>query len=119
MRRARHGGGSGGAELDELIEDTLRFSRQEARTAQTAGRQDEARTAIALELAAARLLAHIATPMMPRFSGRLATALGLPEPTDWPHTAELVAPGSEIRLADTVFFKPTPETDGRSQTDAP
>lgn len=107
------------AELDGLIEDTLRFSHQEARTAQTAGWQNEARTAIALELAAARLLAHIATPLMPRFAGRLATALGLPEPTDWPHTVELVAPGSEIRLADTVFFKPTPGTDGRPENDAP
>ncbi|MFI1355982.1 class I tRNA ligase family protein [Streptomyces sp. NPDC020898] len=107
------------AELDGLIEDTLRFSRQEARTAQTAGWQDEARTAIALELAAARLLAHIATPVMPRFAGRLATALGLPEPTEWPDTVELVAPGSEIRLGDTVFFKPFPEPDGRPASDAP
>ena len=34
--------------------------------------KDEARTAIALELAAARLLAHCAAPVMPRFATRLA-----------------------------------------------
>ncbi|MGV9245861.1 class I tRNA ligase family protein [Streptomyces sp. NPDC003710] len=94
------------AELDGLVEDTVRFSRQEALTAQSAGWQDEARTAVALELAAARLLAHVAVPVMPRFAGRLAAALGLPEPTSWPQTVELVAPDSEIRLAETVFFQP-------------
>ncbi|MFJ5264892.1 class I tRNA ligase family protein [Streptomyces sp. NPDC088387] len=103
------------AELDGLVEDTVRFARREARTAQSAGWQDEARTAIALELAAARLLAHAAAPLMPRFAGRLAGALGVPQPAEWPRTVELVAPGSEIRLADAVFFKPAagtrPESD--------
>ncbi|MGW0705552.1 class I tRNA ligase family protein [Streptomyces sp. NPDC002643] len=103
------------AELDGLIEDAVRFSRQESRTAQSAGWQDEARTAIALELAAARLLAYAARPVMPRFSDRLATALGLPEPTDWPRTVELLAPGSEIRLADAVFFRPSAESEARAR----
>ena len=96
------------AELDGLVRDTVRFSRQEARTAQSAGWEDEARTAVALELAAARLLAHIAVPVMPRFAGRLAAALDLPESADWPRTVELVAPGSAIQLADAVFFRPAP-----------
>ncbi|MGV9563740.1 class I tRNA ligase family protein [Streptomyces sp. NPDC003480] len=94
------------AELHGLVEDTVRFSALEGLTAQSTDWQHEARTAIALELAAARLLAHVATPVMPRFAGRLAAALGLPEPTTWPQTVELVAPGTEIRLAETVFFKP-------------
>ncbi|WTW99376.1 class I tRNA ligase family protein [Streptomycetaceae bacterium NBC_01309] len=92
------------AELDGLVDDTVRFSRREALTAQSAYWQNETRTAVALELAAARLLAHAATPVMPRFAGRLAAALGLPEPTTWPDTVDLVPPGSEIRLADAVFF---------------
>ncbi|MDQ0779964.1 methionyl-tRNA synthetase [Streptomyces aurantiacus] len=106
------------AELEGLVEDTVRFSRQESRTAQSAAWQDEARTAIALELAAARLLAHAATPLMPRFAGRLAVALDLPEPAEWPRTVELVAPGGEIRLADAVFFTPIPELDeqGRGES---
>ncbi|MGW1616086.1 class I tRNA ligase family protein [Streptomyces sp. NPDC002285] len=106
------------AELDGLVEDAVRFSQQESLTAQSADWQDEARTAIALELAAARLLAHAATPLMPRFAGRLAAALGLPEPGEWPRTVELVAPGGEIRLADAVFFTPTagPDEPGREES---
>lgn len=94
------------AHLDELVADTLRFAGREALTAQSDRWQSEARTAIALELAAARLLAQAATPLMPRFAGRLAGALGLPEPTVWPRTVELVPPGSDICLATAVFFKP-------------
>ncbi|WNZ09560.1 class I tRNA ligase family protein [Streptomyces sp. 11x1] len=95
------------AELDGIVTDTLRFSRQESLLAETAGWGNETRTAIALELAAARLLAHAAAPVMPRFAAHLADMLGMPEPTTWPRTVELVAPDSEIRLADAVFFRPT------------
>ncbi|MFF3557801.1 class I tRNA ligase family protein [Streptomyces tsukubensis] len=94
------------AELDGIVEDTRRFSRQESPTAHDEAWRSESRTAIALELAAARLLAHTAVPVMPRFGAKLAAALGLPEPADWPTTVELVPPGAEIRLADTVFFHP-------------
>ncbi|SES04844.1 methionyl-tRNA synthetase [Streptomyces sp. yr375] len=94
------------AELTGLVEDTVRFSRREA--ALLAGRADwhsELRTATALELAAAKLLAHGAAPLMPRFAARLTDALGLPEPTAWPRTVELLAPGTPVNLADAVFFK--------------
>ncbi|MBZ4017109.1 methionine--tRNA ligase [Streptomyces purpurogeneiscleroticus] len=104
------------AELDGIVTDTLRFSRQEALLAETAGWESEARTAIALELAAARLLAHAAAPVMPRFAARLAEALGLPEPAVWPRTVELVPPESEIRLADAVFFRPTAAAPRRVHT---
>lgn len=97
------------AELDALVAETLRFVGREARTARSAGWQDEARTAVALELAAARLLASVATPLMPRFAGHLATALGLPKPTEWPQAVELVPPGNDVCLATTVFFRPTTE----------
>ncbi|WP_405617228.1 class I tRNA ligase family protein [Streptomyces sp. NBC_00076] len=96
------------AELDGIVRDTLRFSHQESLLAESAGWENETRTAIALELAAARLLAHAAAPVMPRFAAHLADTLGMPEPGSWPRTVELVAPGSEIRLADAVFFRPTP-----------
>ncbi|MGV9314507.1 class I tRNA ligase family protein [Streptomyces sp. NPDC003691] len=94
------------AELDGIVADTLRFSRQESPTAHHDGWRSESRTAIALELAAARLLARTALPVMPRFGARLAGALGLPEADAWPTAVELVPPGSPIRLADTVFFHP-------------
>ncbi|WP_448317491.1 class I tRNA ligase family protein [Streptomyces sp. CO7] len=95
------------AELDGIVADTLRFSRQEEILARDTEWHSEARTALALELAAARLLAHAAAPVMPRFAARLAEALGLPEPSAWPDTVELVTPGSKITLTDAVFFRPT------------
>jgi methionyl-tRNA synthetase len=64
----------------------------------------EGRTAIALELAAAWLLARCSEPVLPRFAARLADALGQQLPGQWPELAELVAPGSPIALADQVFF---------------
>jgi methionyl-tRNA synthetase len=64
----------------------------------------EARTAIALELAAARLLATASAPLMPRFSAKLAAALGIPAIETWPDTADLVEPGSRCTLSGTRFF---------------
>jgi methionyl-tRNA synthetase len=92
------------AALDGLVNDTLRFSAFEAKTADLPDWADETRTAIALELAAAKLLAHGAAPVMPRFAARLAAALGLDEPTQWPELVTLVAPGTKISLAGQVFF---------------
>jgi len=107
----------GAAELDGLVKDTLRFADREALTARSAHWLSEARTAIALELAAARLLAHAATPLMPRFAGRLAAALGLPEPTVWPRTVELISPGSDICLATATFFKPAAFKNDHQESD--
>jgi methionyl-tRNA synthetase len=59
-------------------------------------------------LAAARLLAHGAAPVMPRFASRLAAALGLPEPTEWPRVVELVSAGTRVDLARQVFFGAVP-----------
>ncbi|KLL12158.1 MULTISPECIES: class I tRNA ligase family protein [Protofrankia] len=94
------------AELDALVTDTVRFSRRERALAQAGGMPDEVRTATALELAAAWLLAHAATPVMPRFAARLAEALGQPAPRQWPATVELIPPGSKITLAQITFFHP-------------
>ncbi|MEU0119346.1 class I tRNA ligase family protein [Streptomyces bobili] len=98
-------------ELSGVVADVMRFSRTEAATAHSEEWRDENRTAIALELCAARLLALCATPVMPRFAGRLATALGLPPATAWPTTATLLAPGSTVELSGQVFFT----TDGRDE----
>jgi methionyl-tRNA synthetase len=90
--------------LTGLVADTLRFSAFEAATAGMPDWRDESRTAIALELAAAKLLAHCATPVMPRFGARLGTALGIGEPAEWPKVVTLVPPGTKIDLAGQVFF---------------
>ncbi|HEX6467750.1 MAG TPA: class I tRNA ligase family protein [Streptosporangiaceae bacterium] len=95
--------------LDGIVADVTAFSRRETATARAAAWKDEARTAIALELAAARLLAHGAAPVMPRFGARLAAALGLPRPAEWPRLVELVPPGTRVDLARQVFFGAPPE----------
>ncbi|WP_405773634.1 class I tRNA ligase family protein [Streptomyces sp. NBC_00859] len=95
------------AELNALVEDVVRFGQAANLLARSAAWEDESRTAIALELAAARLLAVTAAPVMPRFASRLADALGLPEPAEWPRTVELLTPGSKVRLSSTVFFRTT------------
>jgi methionyl-tRNA synthetase len=90
--------------LNGIVEDALSFVRLESSTAQIDNWKDEARTAIALELAAARLLACGAAPVMPRFASRLAAALGEPPPSEWPKAVTLVPAGTRVDLARQVFF---------------
>ncbi|MFH7334887.1 class I tRNA ligase family protein [Streptomyces sp. KHY 26] len=92
-------------ELHGLVTDAARFTHAET-TAPSGHRHGEARTTMALELAAARLLAHCATPVMPRFAGRLSQALGEEPPTVWPESVELLPPGTRANLSGQVFFTP-------------
>ena len=97
--------------LDGIVEDTLRFSRLQG-AGLGLGRagglgddwRDEERTTIALELAAAKLLAFCAAPVMPRFAARLAAALGGSPPAQWPELVTLVPPGAHVDLARQDFF---------------
>lgn len=91
-------------ELIGLVEDATRFARVERVVAGTDGWQAETRTAVALELAAALLLAGCAAPVMPRFAGQLAAAVGAPAAAQWPEAVALVAPGTPIDLARRTFF---------------
>ncbi|MFF8681060.1 class I tRNA ligase family protein [Streptomyces sp. NPDC015237] len=93
-------------ELHGLVRDAVRFSRQEGATAGIERWSGEARTTMALELAAARLLAQCAAPVMPRFARRLSTALGDPAPAHWPDTVRLLDPGTRVELREKVFFTP-------------
>ncbi|MBW5421439.1 class I tRNA ligase family protein, partial [Streptomyces sp. BG9H] len=95
---------SAAAALDGIVTDVRAFSRQQAPLAKADRWSSEARTALALELAAARLLATAAAPLMPRFSAKLAGALGIPAIATWPETADLVEPGSRCTLSGTRFF---------------
>ena len=95
-------------ELDGIVEEALRFSRDASLVATVPEWTDEAATATALELAAARLLAGCAGPVMPRFAAGLAAALGQPSPDRWPAEVTLVPPGSRIDLAGRVFFGAEP-----------
>jgi methionyl-tRNA synthetase len=91
-------------ELDGIVEDVRRFTDQEARAAGLDPWRDESRTAIALELAAAKLLAVCAAPVLPRFSGRLAGALGMPPVRQWPRTVTLLDAGTRVTLSGRTFF---------------
>jgi methionyl-tRNA synthetase len=95
---------SAAAVLDDIVSDVRAFSRQQSALAGIPRWSSEARTAIALELAAARLLATASAPLMPRFSAKLAAALGIPAIDSWPDTADLVEPGSRSTLSGTGFF---------------
>jgi methionyl-tRNA synthetase len=105
-------------ELNGIVEDTRRFAATEVHAAGIEGWKDEARTAVALELAAALLLARCAAPVMPRFAGRLAKALGMPDLSVWPETAQLVPAGTTIDLADQVYFRAMPASDGDARAEA-
>ncbi|GAA2559917.1 class I tRNA ligase family protein [Streptomyces levis] len=91
-------------ELHGIVEDVIRFT-EGAYLAAGPAEKDRTRTAIALELAAARLLARCAAPVMPRFAGRLAAALGLTGPEVWPDVPELLPAGTKVTLSDAVFFR--------------
>ncbi|HEY0805204.1 MAG TPA: acyl carrier protein, partial [Pseudonocardiaceae bacterium] len=94
--------------LGGIVTDARDFATQESVLADDPRWHAETRTAIALELAAARLLARVATPVMPRFAGRLAALLGEHEPS-WPSTVDLVPPGTAVDLSGQVYFAAHPE----------
>jgi methionyl-tRNA synthetase len=91
-------------ELDLLVDDAIRFRESHRQLASVPAAHGEWRTAIALELAAARLLAMAAAPLMPRFAAALANALGLAPAREWDRSVGLVPPDSKIELAGADFF---------------
>jgi methionyl-tRNA synthetase len=97
------------AELTGIVEDVRRFAAAEYLVSDADLWTSETRTALALELAAARLLATCATPIMPRFAGNLLTRLGLPRQAVWPGLVELVPAGTAVDLVDAEFFQAHPQ----------
>jgi methionyl-tRNA synthetase len=91
-------------ELNALVANALRMAKSHERIRHNAAVHGEYRTAIALELATARLLAHIAAPLMPRFASKLAQALDMDNINAWPDTVKLLPADSKVALADQVFF---------------
>lgn len=93
------------AQLNRLVDDAMAFAATQQLLASAAHLKDEYRTSVALELAAAQLLAQLAAPLMPRFSTRLLQALGSTSGAVWPRTVEIMVPGSQCSLADATFFQ--------------
>jgi methionyl-tRNA synthetase len=94
------------SELDGIVADSRRFSAREQHVSELGVWGSETRSAIALELAAAKLLSVCAAPVMPRFATTLAAALGMAPMAAWPETVTLVTAGSQVTLAKTTFFRP-------------
>lgn len=90
--------------LGGIVEDAVRFADREARAAGLETAASQTRTAIALELAAAWLLARCAAPVLPRFARGLADALGIGAPEVWPELVTLLPPGSRVDLVGRTFF---------------
>lgn len=94
--------------LCDLVECARRFAATSAHLRRVVAERDGWRTAVALQLAAARLLAECAAPMMPRFSLRLTTALGLSPVATWPEGPRLIPAATSIMLGGTEMF-PDPQ----------
>lgn len=92
------------SELNAIVTDAIRLSDAYARVRDNPDLHDEYRTSIALQLATAKILATVSSPLMPRFAGRLAAALGQ-EITAWPNDVALVPSGTTLSLNGARFFK--------------
>lgn len=93
-------------ELDALVASACRFATVQLPLHAGTLASDRKRTAVALELAAALLLADMAAPLMPRFSARLHRDLGCAVPRAWPRTVSLLRPGTLVQLSATHRFGP-------------
>lgn len=92
-------------ELNALVKAALQFSKSYKRIRSSVSNHDEYRTAVALELATAALLAKITAPLMPQFASRLGEALGGLQVDNWPMSVELIVVGNKIDLSNRIFFK--------------
>jgi len=84
--------------LGELVSLAQRFGVAESRLSRAPERSDERRTALALELAAARALATMAAPLVPELAQQLWTALGFEGegPARWERRVAFLAPGQDV-----------------------
>ncbi|HSO00623.1 MAG TPA: class I tRNA ligase family protein [Candidatus Nanopelagicales bacterium] len=84
--------------ISALVREARRFGTAEEHWTKVPGRQEERRTAIALELLAARVLCMLAAPIMPDFAVRLGQALGFHggAPLGWEEHPAWVTPGQAI-----------------------
>ncbi len=85
--------------LHELIERIAAFEAAQSHLARVPGLEPQRATALALMLAALRLLATIAQPLMPKFSALLNKHLGFMKPESWPGEVLLLNPGQRVLAA--------------------
>jgi methionyl-tRNA synthetase len=98
--------------LVTLVREARRFSKAEAHWRNVPARGEERRTAIALELLAAKTFATLASPLMPDLGARLFRDLGYASPiTDhrWEEQPAWVPTGQPIGDLAAPYFPPIAE----------
>jgi methionyl-tRNA synthetase len=85
--------------IHELVDRAVAFSAGQSHLAMVPALAAERATGLALELAAARTLAMIVSPIMPAFATRLWNALGYGGPIRWTDDVASVPAGQPIALA--------------------
>lgn len=91
--------------LSELVHEARRFGHSEQHWHGIATRYEEERTAMALELWAARVLAQIAAPLMPGFAAALRHDLG-DDNLGWEDTPGFLASGQTLdELGRPAYFE--------------
>jgi methionyl-tRNA synthetase len=93
--------------LIELVRRANHFGKTQDRLQQVSGRQGEAQTSIALELAAAKTLALLCAPIMPDFAEALWQDLGCETPlfkASWEEHAWLVPGGTRLGELRREYF---------------
>jgi methionyl-tRNA synthetase len=99
--------------LRELVRCARSFGLAEVHWSGVADRRAEQQTAVALELAAARMLALLSAPIMPGFAEQLWQDLGYETSIvehGWEHTPDLVPARARINLNREYFAAPRRHT---------
>jgi methionyl-tRNA synthetase len=109
VARARQGYEAGSLKevstaVHELVERSVNFGAAQSNLAGIASLEQDRATGLALELAAARTLAMIVAPVMPRFAAQLWTCLGYGGAIPWLDDVVPLTPGQPITLASAQFF---------------
>lgn len=92
--------------LMELVRSARHFAKGEDHKKGIEHLYEQRRTAVALEVLAAKVLAQIADPVMPGFAAGLRNALGLPSPPKWEEVPEFVHSGHKIGSLRDLAFQP-------------
>ncbi len=94
--------------LSELVRRARAFGRAEEHWGRLPGRYEEWRTGVALEVLAAKVLAMVASPILPGFAARLWRELGCGDGAGgpvWEDVPELVPAGQEIQGMQDPYFE--------------
>ena len=82
--------------LLNLVADCIGFAEYNSHLSLSDNNKSYYRTAVALQVAALRCIAQLASPIMPRFSAQLYQVLGEPIQSAWQHAIKFIEPNTQI-----------------------